>query len=237
MKGMSFATDSTPSDNSLSPLTDDTKVDDEIIITSPNKSRTTEDLFAMIHRCVSFGKWIFVPGSLFFLLYCVCSLIVHLLSASLPTKIKEEGSRPQRFWRPECQVSSLPAGSDGSHPHRRRTTGPPTQHPRQPRQRCRVAARPCSDLPQCEEIQHIKRGIQIAPVEEGQPVRLQLPHVGHRNPKEPDRSENARGVGSGRPRQTARRSYLCISRTSHSWPGTNPNTGAFPQSELREFHT
>uniref|UniRef100_A0A665VWS5 Nance-Horan syndrome b (congenital cataracts and dental anomalies) n=1 Tax=Echeneis naucrates TaxID=173247 RepID=A0A665VWS5_ECHNA len=42
--------DSTPSDNSLSPLTDDTKVDDDIIITSPNKTRTTEDLFAMIHR-------------------------------------------------------------------------------------------------------------------------------------------------------------------------------------------
>uniref|UniRef100_A0A3Q3LYP2 Nance-Horan syndrome b (congenital cataracts and dental anomalies) n=1 Tax=Mastacembelus armatus TaxID=205130 RepID=A0A3Q3LYP2_9TELE len=42
--------DSTPSDNSLSPLTDDSKVDDDIIITSPNKTRTTEDLFAMIHR-------------------------------------------------------------------------------------------------------------------------------------------------------------------------------------------
>uniref|UniRef100_A0A8C6WYV7 Nance-Horan syndrome b (congenital cataracts and dental anomalies) n=1 Tax=Neogobius melanostomus TaxID=47308 RepID=A0A8C6WYV7_9GOBI len=45
-----FCADSTPSDNSLSPVTDDTKVDDDIIITSPNKSRTTEDLFAMIHR-------------------------------------------------------------------------------------------------------------------------------------------------------------------------------------------
>ncbi|XP_035992005.1 Nance-Horan syndrome protein isoform X2 [Fundulus heteroclitus] len=45
-----FSKDSTPSDNSLSPLTDDSKVDDDIIITSPNKSRTTEDLFAMIHR-------------------------------------------------------------------------------------------------------------------------------------------------------------------------------------------
>uniref|UniRef100_A0A3Q2ZAU0 NHS actin remodeling regulator n=1 Tax=Hippocampus comes TaxID=109280 RepID=A0A3Q2ZAU0_HIPCM len=41
--------DSTPTDNSLSPLTDDAKVDDDIT-TSPNKSRTTEDLFAMIHR-------------------------------------------------------------------------------------------------------------------------------------------------------------------------------------------
>lgn len=49
---MLCAADSTPSDNSLSPLMDDAKVDDDIIITSPNKSRTTEDLFAMIHRCV-----------------------------------------------------------------------------------------------------------------------------------------------------------------------------------------
>ncbi|KAJ4947931.1 hypothetical protein JOQ06_009960 [Pogonophryne albipinna] len=45
-----FSKDSTPSDNSLSPLMDDTKVDDDIILTSPNKTRTTEDLFAMIHR-------------------------------------------------------------------------------------------------------------------------------------------------------------------------------------------
>ncbi|XP_077374815.1 actin remodeling regulator NHS isoform X4 [Festucalex cinctus] len=44
-----FSKDSTPTDNSLSPLTDDAKVDDDIT-TSPNKSRTTEDLFAMIHR-------------------------------------------------------------------------------------------------------------------------------------------------------------------------------------------
>uniref|UniRef100_A0A8D3AQ86 Nance-Horan syndrome b (congenital cataracts and dental anomalies) n=1 Tax=Scophthalmus maximus TaxID=52904 RepID=A0A8D3AQ86_SCOMX len=44
-----FSKDSTPSDNSLSPLTEDSKVDDDII-TSPNKTRTTEDLFAMIHR-------------------------------------------------------------------------------------------------------------------------------------------------------------------------------------------
>uniref|UniRef100_A0A3B5KRF4 Nance-Horan syndrome b (congenital cataracts and dental anomalies) n=1 Tax=Xiphophorus couchianus TaxID=32473 RepID=A0A3B5KRF4_9TELE len=50
IKEMLCSTDSTPSDNSLSPLTDDAKVDDDIIITSPNKSRTTEDLFAMIHR-------------------------------------------------------------------------------------------------------------------------------------------------------------------------------------------
>ncbi|XP_061890770.1 actin remodeling regulator NHS isoform X1 [Entelurus aequoreus] len=45
-----FSKDSTPTDNSLSPLTDDSKVDDDVVITSPNKSRTTEDLFAMIHR-------------------------------------------------------------------------------------------------------------------------------------------------------------------------------------------
>ncbi|XP_037604068.1 Nance-Horan syndrome protein isoform X1 [Sebastes umbrosus] len=45
-----FSKDSTPSDNSLSPLMDDAKVDDDIILTSPNKTRTTEDLFAMIHR-------------------------------------------------------------------------------------------------------------------------------------------------------------------------------------------
>ncbi|XP_068614899.1 actin remodeling regulator NHS-like [Brachionichthys hirsutus] len=45
-----FSKDSTPSDNSLSPLMDDAKVDDDIIFTSPNKIRTTEDLFAMIHR-------------------------------------------------------------------------------------------------------------------------------------------------------------------------------------------
>ncbi|XP_055010967.1 actin remodeling regulator NHS [Boleophthalmus pectinirostris] len=45
-----FSKDSTPSDNSLSPVMDDSKMDDDIIITSPNKSRTTEDLFAMIHR-------------------------------------------------------------------------------------------------------------------------------------------------------------------------------------------
>ncbi|XP_060924797.1 actin remodeling regulator NHS [Limanda limanda] len=44
-----FSKDSTPSDNSLSPLTDDSKMDDELL-SSPNKTRTTEDLFAMIHR-------------------------------------------------------------------------------------------------------------------------------------------------------------------------------------------
>lgn len=43
-------TESTPSDNSSSPLTDDSKPDDENAFPSPNKLRTTEDLFAMIHR-------------------------------------------------------------------------------------------------------------------------------------------------------------------------------------------
>uniref|UniRef100_A0A671NRT3 Nance-Horan syndrome protein-like n=1 Tax=Sinocyclocheilus anshuiensis TaxID=1608454 RepID=A0A671NRT3_9TELE len=41
---------STPSDNSTSPLTDDSKPDDDNVFPSPNKLRTTEDLFAMIHR-------------------------------------------------------------------------------------------------------------------------------------------------------------------------------------------
>ncbi|TSY13822.1 Nance-Horan syndrome protein [Bagarius yarrelli] len=44
-----FSKDSTPSDNSNSPLTDD-KFDEDGIFPSPNKQRTTEDLFAMIHR-------------------------------------------------------------------------------------------------------------------------------------------------------------------------------------------
>ncbi|KAA0707615.1 Nance-Horan syndrome protein [Triplophysa tibetana] len=45
-----FSRDSTPSDNSSSPLTDDSKTDDDSVFTSPNRLRTTEDLFAMIHR-------------------------------------------------------------------------------------------------------------------------------------------------------------------------------------------
>ncbi|KAL1265891.1 hypothetical protein QQF64_003918 [Cirrhinus molitorella] len=44
-----FSKESTPSDNSTSPLTDDSKPDDDVF-PSPNKLRTTEDLFAMIHR-------------------------------------------------------------------------------------------------------------------------------------------------------------------------------------------
>ncbi|XP_062845643.1 actin remodeling regulator NHS [Trichomycterus rosablanca] len=45
-----FSKDSTPSDNTVSPLTDDSKPDDDSIFPSPNRVRTTEDLFAMIHR-------------------------------------------------------------------------------------------------------------------------------------------------------------------------------------------
>ncbi|XP_067286987.1 actin remodeling regulator NHS isoform X2 [Pseudorasbora parva] len=46
-----FSKESTPSDNSSSPLTDDSKPDDDDnAFPSPNKLRTTEDLFAMIHR-------------------------------------------------------------------------------------------------------------------------------------------------------------------------------------------
>ncbi|XP_051531987.1 actin remodeling regulator NHS-like [Myxocyprinus asiaticus] len=46
-----FSKESTPSDNSTSPLTDDSKPDDDdSVFPSPNKLRTTEDLFAMIHR-------------------------------------------------------------------------------------------------------------------------------------------------------------------------------------------
>ncbi|XP_030627876.1 Nance-Horan syndrome protein [Chanos chanos] len=45
-----FSKESTPTDNSISPLTDDPKVDDDSVFPSPNKLRTTEDLFAMIHR-------------------------------------------------------------------------------------------------------------------------------------------------------------------------------------------
>ncbi|XP_077059811.1 actin remodeling regulator NHS isoform X5 [Siphateles boraxobius] len=45
-----FSKESTPSDNSSSPSTDDSKPDDDNAFPSPNKLRTTEDLFAMIHR-------------------------------------------------------------------------------------------------------------------------------------------------------------------------------------------
>ncbi|XP_061089932.1 actin remodeling regulator NHS-like [Conger conger] len=45
-----FSKESTPSDNSLSPLNDEAKPEDDSVFMSPNKLRTTEDLFAMIHR-------------------------------------------------------------------------------------------------------------------------------------------------------------------------------------------
>ncbi|XP_059397399.1 actin remodeling regulator NHS-like isoform X2 [Carassius carassius] len=45
-----FSKESTPSDPTLSPLTDESKTEDDSAFLSPSKSRTTEDLFAMIHR-------------------------------------------------------------------------------------------------------------------------------------------------------------------------------------------
>ncbi|XP_035377180.1 LOW QUALITY PROTEIN: Nance-Horan syndrome protein [Electrophorus electricus] len=44
-----FSKESTPSDPLVSPLTDDSRTEEEVFL-SPSKSRTTEDLFAMIHR-------------------------------------------------------------------------------------------------------------------------------------------------------------------------------------------
>uniref|UniRef100_A0A8C6TYQ9 Nance-Horan syndrome a (congenital cataracts and dental anomalies) n=1 Tax=Neogobius melanostomus TaxID=47308 RepID=A0A8C6TYQ9_9GOBI len=41
---------STPSDPSVSPLSDESRPEDDSVFLSPTKSRTTEDLFAMIHR-------------------------------------------------------------------------------------------------------------------------------------------------------------------------------------------
>lgn len=49
-----FPPESTPSDPAVSPLNDDTKSDEDNVFLSPNRSRTTEDLFAMIHRLVAF---------------------------------------------------------------------------------------------------------------------------------------------------------------------------------------
>lgn len=43
----SFLTDSTPSENTLSPLSDESRPEE---LLSPTKARTTEDLFAVIHR-------------------------------------------------------------------------------------------------------------------------------------------------------------------------------------------
>ena len=76
---MLCAADSTPSDNSLSPLTDDTKVDDDIILTSPNKTRTTEDLFAMIHRC---WKFCIAVQSDFFYAFVILSVSVSSIARS-----------------------------------------------------------------------------------------------------------------------------------------------------------
>ncbi|KAL2089513.1 hypothetical protein ACEWY4_014201 [Coilia grayii] len=45
-----FSKESTPSDPTVSPLNDDNRTDDDSVFLSPNRSRTTEDLFAMIHR-------------------------------------------------------------------------------------------------------------------------------------------------------------------------------------------
>lgn len=43
-------TDSTPSDNAVSLLSDESRPEDDSVFLSPTKARTTEDLFAMIHR-------------------------------------------------------------------------------------------------------------------------------------------------------------------------------------------
>ncbi|KAG9269347.1 Nance-Horan syndrome protein isoform X2 [Astyanax mexicanus] len=45
-----FSKESTPSDSVVSPLMDESKTDEDSVFLSPSKSRTTEDLFAMIHR-------------------------------------------------------------------------------------------------------------------------------------------------------------------------------------------
>ncbi|KAM4628551.1 actin remodeling regulator NHS [Polymixia lowei] len=45
-----FSKESTPSDNAMSPLNEETRAEDDSVFLSPSKARTTEDLFAMIHR-------------------------------------------------------------------------------------------------------------------------------------------------------------------------------------------
>ncbi|XP_038572498.1 Nance-Horan syndrome protein isoform X1 [Micropterus salmoides] len=45
-----FSKDSTPSDSALSPLSDESRSEEDSVFLSPTKARTTEDLFAMIHR-------------------------------------------------------------------------------------------------------------------------------------------------------------------------------------------
>lgn len=50
--------DSTPNDVTVSPLSDGSRPEDEVFL-SPTRSRTTEDLFAVIHRWVAavVGGW------------------------------------------------------------------------------------------------------------------------------------------------------------------------------------
>lgn len=45
-----FSKDSTPSDSAVSPLNDESRSEEDSVFLSPTKARTTEDLFAMIHR-------------------------------------------------------------------------------------------------------------------------------------------------------------------------------------------
>ncbi|KAG8003477.1 Nance-Horan syndrome protein [Nibea albiflora] len=45
-----FSKDSPPSDNAASPGSDESRPEDDAVFLSPTKTRTTEDLFAMIHR-------------------------------------------------------------------------------------------------------------------------------------------------------------------------------------------
>ncbi|XP_076582647.1 actin remodeling regulator NHS isoform X2 [Chaetodon auriga] len=45
-----FSKDSTAGDNAASPLSDESRPEDDSVFLSPTKARTTEDLFAMIHR-------------------------------------------------------------------------------------------------------------------------------------------------------------------------------------------
>ncbi|XP_070688016.1 actin remodeling regulator NHS [Pempheris klunzingeri] len=45
-----FSKDSTPSDNAVSPQSEESRPEDDSVFLSPTKARTTEDLFAMIHR-------------------------------------------------------------------------------------------------------------------------------------------------------------------------------------------
>lgn len=45
-----LSADSTLSDNSASTLSDESRLEDDGVFLSPTKARTTEDLFAVIHR-------------------------------------------------------------------------------------------------------------------------------------------------------------------------------------------